>query len=391
MKTPRVLLFSHDSFGLGHLRRTLTIAESVARALPQSSVLVVTGSPCATQFRTPDGVELIKLPAATKDDDGRYVPRCLGSSLSGLLSLRSSITLEVVRTFKPHVCVVDHQPIGLEGELTQVLEQARAQGCRTILGLRDIIDDPAVVATEWARPAIRAALRSYDRICVYGCPTVFDQRSEYPIPPELSARVEYVGYVLRPSPDRRFRALPGIKPSVLVTTGGGADGRALVETYLDAIERDPPPWESVLVLGPLLDSSAARRLKRRARRLDDVRVHTFYEDMPRLYTEASAAVAMAGYNSVVELLAWELPTVLVPRTHPRREQLLRAERLEDRGLVRCLPHPTPSQLSEAVRRALDAREADRPSLPLDGASRVVEVVSELLEEEPRAVAPTGTE
>ena len=40
----RVLLYSHDSVGLGHLRRNLAIAGEIAATFPNSSVLVVTGS-----------------------------------------------------------------------------------------------------------------------------------------------------------------------------------------------------------------------------------------------------------------------------------------------------------------------------------------------------------
>ena len=43
----RVMFYSHDTFGLGHLRRTLTIARYLRRQWPGSTQLIVTGSPVA--------------------------------------------------------------------------------------------------------------------------------------------------------------------------------------------------------------------------------------------------------------------------------------------------------------------------------------------------------
>ena len=42
---PRILLYSHDTFGLGHLRRSRTIAQALVSAFPDASALILTGSP----------------------------------------------------------------------------------------------------------------------------------------------------------------------------------------------------------------------------------------------------------------------------------------------------------------------------------------------------------
>lgn len=376
----RILLYSHDSYGLGHLRRTLTLAGALVARRPGASILIVSGSPCATHFALPRGVEIVKLPSVTKNDAGEYAPRSLHGGLDQLERLRRDLLRQAFESFDPHLLIADHQPIGLDGELLDVLRLTRTRGTRTILGLRDIIDDPKTVATQWSHPDIREALASlYDRVCVYGTPQVFDQRAEYPIPPELAARVEFTGYVVRPASTRaRERTGPIGRPHVLVTAGGGEDGESHVSTYLECLKLASAPWDSTLVLGPLMHPLHTRHVKRMARSLRNVRVHNFHADLPRLLAESDVVVSMAGYNTVAEILQARVNSVLLPRVFPRREQLIRAQRLEALGLARCLLDEKPRSLRAAVEESLSLRR-DWSALPaLDGHERMCDIAHELL-------------
>ncbi|RKY22576.1 MAG: hypothetical protein DRQ55_00640 [Planctomycetota bacterium] len=375
----RILLYSHDSYGLGHLRRSMTLAQALVQELASASVLVVTGSPCATHFAPPPGVEVVKLPSITKDDAGVLVPRTLRAHLDDVLALRRALLGEAFRAFAPELLVVDHRIVGLGEELTGVLEAARRSDVATILGLRDVIDSPEAVAREWSQPAARKALRSsYDRICIYGWPTLFDHRREYPLPAEVVPRVEFTGLVVRNPPRLRIRPLPPSRMSVLVTVGGGQDGGSSIERYMSALELDPPDWDSRILLGPLLCRDVARRVRRRARMLGGVAVHEFKSDVPRLLAESDAVVAMAGYNTTAEILQSGTPAVLLPRLAPRREQLIRAQRLGRLGLVQPLPHATAETLRGALETALARPRRPVSSVPLDGAARFVQVVKELM-------------
>ncbi|MDX1648810.1 MAG: hypothetical protein R3263_03050, partial [Myxococcota bacterium] len=44
-ETRRIALFTHDTFGLGHVRRSLHILRALAAAAPEAALLLVTGSP----------------------------------------------------------------------------------------------------------------------------------------------------------------------------------------------------------------------------------------------------------------------------------------------------------------------------------------------------------
>ena len=374
----RILLYSHDSYGLGHLRRTLTLAGALVERRRDASVLVVSGSPCATHFPLPRGVDIVKLPSITKDEHGDYTPRCLPGGLDLVQRLRRGLLAEAFDTFRPNLLIADHQPIGLNGELYDILRRAKDVGTRTLLGLRDIIDDPATVAVQWSVPPIREALRElYDRVCVYGAPQVFDARAEYPIPPELAARVEFTGYVVRPVTTKAPRTGPIGRAHVLVTAGGGEDGEGTVLAYLESLRLGSVPWDSTIVLGPLMHPLQARHVKRLGRTLRNVRIHSFHADMPRLLAESDVVVAMAGYNTVAEILQARTNAVLVPRVFPRREQLIRAQRLDALGLATTITDPKPRALRALVEQSIELRRDWSAMPPLDGHERTCEVAAQL--------------
>ncbi|MDH3745015.1 MAG: hypothetical protein OES47_07945 [Acidobacteriota bacterium] len=383
----RFLLYGHDSWGLGHLRRNLNVATALTSTFPASDALVVTGSPCSTHFSIPSNVDLVKLPAVTKGVEGRYEPRTLSCSLEGLVELRRRILLETFRAFRPHLVIVDHQVAGFKGEVLDLLREAKASGVRTILGLRDIIDSPAAVARDWSSPGCRWALcKGYDRVCVYGDETVFDSRRHYPLLSRLGDRLEFTGYVVRPEKPRRLKPLPCLRPRVLVTTGGGEDGAGRIATYLEALALGRSRWDSTILTGPLLSAREARGIKRRARPLGVVDVRRFHADLPRLLQDADAVVSMAGYNTSAEILQSGKPAVFLPRTVPRREQEIRAGHLARLGLAASLVDPKPTELLRSVEKALTKKLLPESRPRLNGRERMCEIVHKVLSPAPRRLS-----
>src|SRR6202035_2203944 len=56
-----------------------------------------------------------------------------------------------------------------------------------------------------------------------------------------------------------------------------------------------------------------------------------------LAARAAGWVAMGGYNSFCEILSFDKPVLVVPRTAPRLEQYIHAQRAAELGLVAMLP------------------------------------------------------
>lgn len=360
----RILFYSHDSWGLGHLRRSLAIASSVADTFPEANTLIVTGSPCATQFRLPPRCDVVKLPAVSKDSDGGYVARNLSLGLAATLHIRERILLETYRAFDPHLIVVDHQLVGLLGECLSMLREAKDRGTKTIYGLRDVLDSAANVQRLWNTPDCRWALaEAYDCICVYGSQEIFDPRVEYPLLNQFNKRLEFTGYISPSRPARMMRPVPTVRPQVVVTCGGGEDGDDRLEKYLTALSLGPVKWDSEIVTGPLMAPRRVRNYKRKAEKLrhsGNVNVRHFHADLPHLLRRADAVVSMAGYNTCTEILQSNCPAVLLPRTHPRQEQMIRAQRISALGLARTLYNPDPLHLRKAdhTKAATQSRRID---------------------------------
>jgi predicted glycosyltransferase len=289
--------------------------------------------------------------------------------------LRATIAAGAAETFAPDVAVVDKTPFGLGGELRPALEALRTRSCRLVLGLRDIEDAPERVRRAWGAAGLREEVeRLYDALLVFGPASEHDVLACLGWE-DVALPVHHVGYVGRDPALERPADLP--REYLLATVGGGADGFPLQSTLVQALRERPLALPTVLVTGPLMPAAEVEALRLAAAGLA-VDVQEFRPDMEQVVGAARAAVAMAGYNTVGELLRAGTPALLVPRTRPSAEQLIRARDLEARGLVHVL---TPDEAdAPTLRAALDrllARPRSAPQGTWDGARRAALVLGEL--------------
>jgi predicted glycosyltransferase len=383
----RILYYSHDSYGLGHLRRTLALAHHVRATLPEATQLLVSGAAHTDGWPLPAGADWLKLPTVVKAGAGDYRPRSLQCSFDSMLELRKEIVLAASRQFRPDLFVVDHVPDGLNGEALPALDEAAANGARLVLGLRDVLDDAPVVRRAWRKAGIHELLDGmYERIVVYGDAAVYDVVAEYGFSAGAAAKTRYVGYLRAstPAPAAAVRREYGIGEDrlLVVTAGGGGDGFPLLAAVLDSLAASPlPETQVVVVCGPLMAETERTELERRAARSGPVvRVLTGLPQLADLVAAADAVVSMGGYNTVREILTHRRPALIVPRVRPRVEQLIRARALERRGLVRVV-HPdelTPESLGAEVRHLLAAGPPPAAALSLDGLEGFVGQLEELV-------------
>ncbi len=363
----RVLIYSHDTFGLGNIRRMLEVARHLVQSSAELSVLVVTGSPMLHAFRIPARIDYVKLPCLSRNVDGRYGARYLDLSLASTVRLRANIIRSAIADFVPDLILVDKKPFGVEDELSGALAELPCGALRPklVLLLRDILDSAEETTRVWRKNGCFEAIEAYyDQVLVVGDPAVFDLRREYQFPPFAAAKVKFCGYIAR-QPGRQARAevrrgfavLDGA-PLVLVTAGGGEDGHALIATYLAGLAALPAHMRprSHIVCGPEMADAQRLDLQRAAAELPQVSLQDFSDDMMSLMAAADVVLSMGGYNSVCELLTLRKRAVVVPRVKPGLEQCIRAERMAAIGLLRML-HPsrmTPGNLLDAVQTELAA-------------------------------------
>lgn len=378
---PRVLIYSHDTFGLGHLRRSRAIANRLVEQRPDASVVIISGSPIIGNFEFADGVDYVRVPGVVKLPNGDYTTLSLNMSLDEAVAMRQAIILETARTLRPELVIVDKEPTGFRGELLPTLDVLRDMGARVVLGVRDVMDDPTVLAGEWERKdAIRVLATHYDAIWVYGLREIYEPLAGLDLPPAVVRRITYTGYLRRelpPQPNlgRYPRLTRG--PFVLVTTGGGGDGHELIDWVLSAYENDPSiPLPALLVFGPFVVRDRRQVFLERIAKLPNVDAISFDSKIEYLMTKAQGIIAMGGYNTFCEILSLDKRALIVPRTTPRREQAIRVEHAARLGLVTMLDGENldarvrrdPMLMADAIRRLSEQSLPSAAFLPhlLDG-------------------------
>ncbi len=357
-KGTRILVYSHDTFGLGHLRRCLALIRTLCARQPEASALLVTGSPMVHRYPMPSGADYVKLPAIKKVESEQYEARTLHISGSAIRSMRSNLILHTLRDFDPNVLLVDHSPTGSKGELLPTLEHlAERGGCTRILGLRDIIDEPRAVIELWRSTGVYDVLRQhYDHLVVYGNRAVYDPVREYEFPSDVARKTRFVDYVCDRTAPAGDSTEPGDgRPVVAVTIGGGdGGGESLLLPFLEMMRRfqGAIDFRAEILTGPFVAPELAQRMHALAAGLP-VTLRDFIPSTAALFRRAELVVATAGYNTTTDLFQHARRAILVPRVLYRQEQLIRARRLAELGLVTCLApaETTPERLFEAIRAA----------------------------------------
>ena len=387
----RVLIYSHDSFGLGHLRRCRAIAHSLVDGDTSLSVLILSGSPIIGSFDFRSRVDFVRIPGVIKLRNGEYVSLNLHIDIEETLAMRSSIMRHTAEIFDPDILIVDKEPLGLRGEMRPTLDLLRARGTPMVLGLRDVMDDPEALESEWERKnAIPALWEYYNEIWVYGLPQICDPLAGIDLPKSVRRRMIYTGYLRRQVPAAAAAAPenPGLVDGefLLVTPGGGGDGDGLIDWVLTAYEQEGarlPP--ALIVFGPFMLPERQTAFAARAERLPNVYTLTFEARLEHLMARARGIVAMGGYNTFCEILSFDKPALIVPRTTPRLEQFIRAQRAAELGLAAMLPdehHRDPAVMAAALLQLTQQKPPSAVVVPglLDGMASVKRLVQKWLRE-----------
>lgn len=317
MSEPVFILVSHDSRGIGSFRRQCNIAAALHQQSPLATVCLAT----SCELPAPPSLHILPLPTFTETQ------------------ARSDLLLRYVQDYAPKALLVDKHPLGVGTDFKAALLWADAQGIPCFYGLRDILDHPERIRTEWLK-VLPYIARYFRKILVYGQRELFDVE-QYGLNP---AQIEYCGYACLTTPVQKFQ------DGILCTLGGGDSGLAaeISRLFWDCDLRD----QKTLVSGPF--NNVGLKAKHQ-------HVHICYlPNMPQIWATHHTVICMGGYNTLIEALFYGLHVICIPRVAPRLEQLVRAQIFADRGWIHCI-HP--SQLTvEALQRAATKRlhPLDRP-------------------------------
>ncbi len=399
-RSRRVLIYSHDSYGLGHVSRCRTIANAIVAADSSISVLIISGSPVIGSYEFRSGIDFVRIPGVVKQiETGEYDSANLRVGVEHTMDIRTRIIRDTADIYRPDLFIVDKEPLGLRGEVLPTLKLLKGLGTPLVFGLRDVVDDPTQLAAEWQRKNVLPALRDlYDEIWAYGLPQINKPLAGLDLPPSVRHKTVYTGYLRRelpPHAETPHEAEEVGGPFILVTAGGGGDGDNLVDWVLSAYETDRHiPYGAVIVFGPFMAASAREAFKERAARLDNIRTLTFTSNLGTLMQRAAGVVAMGGYNTFCEILSFDKRAVIVPRTRPRLEQFIRTRAARNLGLLEMLnadngrdPHVMATALRQLPQQGLPS-DVVVPGL-LDGLPNVWRLVAKQLAHPHRGPAPIG--
>ena len=389
LEDARILMYSHDTFGLGHLRRCRTIAHSLVEDFRGLNVLIISGATIAGAFDYRARVDFVKIPSVIKLRNGEYTSMERHIDLHETLKMRQSIIRHTAETFQPDIFIVDKEPMGLRGEIEETLAYLKARGTTLILGLREVMDAPDLLDAEWKRnDVMRKIGKLYDMIWVYGPPEFYDPLNGLEVPANVRAKMKFVGFLQRAlskneEPDHRPKG-----DYILVTTGGGGDGAELIHSVIHAYQQDRGlNHRALIVLGPYMPAKKRRKLMRKGADIPFIEMIEFDNRMEELIAGAKAVVAMGGYNTYCEILSFDKPALIVPRVAPRQEQLIRAKRAAELGLIEML---LPEEADDAVRFAAalkvlpdrDPPSKSNPGLTLLGLGHISEIVEDWIDQRP---------
>lgn len=387
----KILVYSHDTYGLGNLRRMLAICNFLSRALPDLSILLISGSPMVHSFRLTDGVDYIKLPCLTRTERDDYSVKSLRTGLPETVKLRADLILAAAANFQPDLFLVDKKPFGVKSELKATFDflQENLPQTKAALILRDILDTPQATMSVWQAHDYFAVINSfYDLVLVLGEPEIFDLISAYQFPAPVADKVKFCGYTRREkgaktsAEVRKELRLADNQRLVLLTLGGGEDGYDYCAKYLAGISRLSADHNlhSLIISGPEMKAEQKDLLSQAVAQNQNITLLEFTDDLMSYLDAADVVIAMGGYNTICEILSLQKKAIIVPRAKPVQEQLMRAERMSKFGLFKYI-HPaelTSENLIETLLDELNRTDKPAPQLSLDAQEKITGWVAKLL-------------
>lgn len=312
------LIYAHDGRGLGHASRGIAVGMAIRRLFPTCKTLFVSGCKQASALIGPAALDWIKLPSYETrivqgrsegaDGDSKFYKSVLGQ-------LRTEMLASIIKIFKPRFVLVDHAPSGKREELHRALEETKDTDTRWVLGLRGIIGDDKDV---WSDYSIQLFKVHYHSILWYGDTNVLGHNSLNAIERHFGVKPVETGYVSRLR-EIRHLLVPEKDPiagTIAIPWGSDATWAFLQNVYsaLATIGDTYGQWRLFV----------AREKKDTIQELFKKLPFCTVEEVSERYVPSllNSRVAMlyAGYNSLTDVLAAQIPSVVLLRDVEDKEQ-----------------------------------------------------------------------
>lgn len=378
--TGSVLFHVQYLLGIGHLQRSLRIADALAS--DGIAVTLVSGGTPVDLPRHP-ALRFVQLPPIRALDARFALVGQAGQPIDDTLrECRRAALLAVFAAARPDAVIIEGFPFARRAfrfELDPLIAAARVAQPRprVVCSLRDIVGGRNT--PERHREIVARVQNDFDAVLVHGDPAVIPLDASFAAAPEIAERLIYTGYVAPAEKAPVGRYADDGTHEVVVSAGGGAAGKALLDAALAARRSGclaEMRW--LLLTGTHLPEADFAMLRDAAP--TGVAVERFHPGLVHLLRTCRVSVSQAGYNTVLDILAAGARAVLVPFAAEREtEQLLRAERLTELGAVEMVRENelTPESLAAAIERAV-AREPATIAVACDGAVRSARALAAMM-------------
>jgi predicted glycosyltransferase len=373
---PPLLFYCQHSVGLGHLTRSYALCAHLAEWF---RVVLVCGGTLPQEIDPPAGVEIVALPPLGVGARSLFVSHDPRFTVERAWAARGELLLRTLRTLRPGVVFVELFPFGrakFARELVPLLELAREGGAMTACSLRDILVTGRDDQAGHDERACRLANAHLDAILVHSDPRFARLEETFGAAESLTVPIRYTGFVVGPSRSRpRERR-------VVVSAGGGLVGEPLLAAAIEA-QRLGTGLPMRAIAGPLMPDDAFARLRAQADGVAELELLRSVPDLAAELAGAAAAVSQAGYNTTLEIVRAGVPALVVPyATAEEDEQLRRARRLADLGVLRLLEDLDAAVLAREIRRLEDFTPA-APEIDLEGGHGTCQELWQLMRSDPR--------
>lgn len=372
----KIVQYCQHVLGIGHFFRSLEIC----KALKGHEVILVTGGP-RVEMSLPSNVREVHLPGLRMDRNFKKLFTAgHGNSIDQVKNNRQKLLLNLFGKETPELFIVELYPFGRKAfrfEIDPVLKAIRNQElpkCRVMCSLRDILVEKDDV-TKYEKRVVNSLNRYFDALLIHADPDLVRLDETFSRIADISIPFDYTGFVTsKPAPNTgsMLRKRLGIGKDeifAVASAGGGSVGFPLLEAVIHAIKYMDTKEKLCLYVftGPFMDPSDFEHLQKFAGK--KITIARFTTDFLSYLAAADLSVSMAGYNTCMNILAAQVPSLVWPFAQ-NREQRLRAERLSRLKAVTVLDDKDlhPHRLALIMDKILEKNFRPRISINLNGAA-----------------------
>jgi predicted glycosyltransferase len=377
---PAILFYCQHSLGMGHLVRSLALAERLGRHF---RVMLLNGGRLPAGIVIPSNIQFVNLPPLGMDEANQLVSHDKRISVARALDRRKKMIRVTFDKLRPVAVLVELFPFGRKkfaDEILPLLQAARSKGTRALVvcSLRDILVSRES-DQEYNDRAAAWANEFFDVVLIHSDPSFarFEESFHSNVP--LQVPIKYTGFVVPASGP----AAPQVskRKRIVVSAGGGIAGEPLLRTAIEALDylRDDKSVEMKVIAGPFLNDESWRALRSLAQGKNKLRLVRQVSDLCGELCRAAVSISQAGYNTCLDVLRAKVPAILVPFAKENEdEQRKRALRLQDLGAVKVLEQHdlTPARLAEEIRESMKSKFAT-PALDLNGAENAAALIESM--------------